>query len=149
MPMTKTKLEISPRIRFNHRGQVALALPLDSDVSTDGTVSGEFASLARQFFITLDEAPFLNAKHVVFGTVTGATIFNAMRIGKTDTADSESGMPADLENAPVIKSIKVDFHPFDDIVQTRMEDVPWKNRGVEVISRNGERNKRVRGILTS
>jgi len=129
VPMNKTKLEISPRIRFNHRGQVALALPLDSDVSSDGTVSGEFASLARQFFITLDEAPFLNAKHVIFGTVTGATIFNAMRIGKTDTADSEAGMPTDLENAPVIKSIKVDFHPFDDIVQTRMEDVPWKNRG--------------------
>ena len=124
MSLDKKKLELSPRIRFNHRGQVALALPLDSDVSSNRTVCGEFASLARQFFISLDEAPFLNTKHVIFGTVTGATIFNAIRIGKTDTTYSDSGMPADLENAPIIKSVKIDLHPFDDVVQNRMGDVP-------------------------
>ena len=124
MSLDKKKLELSPRIRFNHRSQVALALPLDSGVSSGGAFCGEFASLACQFFISLDEAPFLNTKHVIFGTVTGATIFNAIRIGKTDTTDSDSGMPADLENAPIIKSVKIDFHTFDDIVQNRMEDVP-------------------------
>ena len=126
MSLDKKKLELSPIIRFNHRGQVALTLPLDSDMSSNWIVCGEIAYLARQFFVSLDEAPFLNAKHVIFGTMTGATIFNTLRIGKTDTTDSDSSMLADLENAPIIKSVRIDFHPFDDIVQNRMEDVPWK-----------------------
>ena len=85
----------------------------------------------------------MNAKHVIFGTVTGATIFNAIRIGKTDMTDSDSGMPADLENAPIIKSVKIDFHPSDDIVQNRMEDVSWKIRQGD---QNGSNDvKRVKG----
>jgi len=130
VPLQKKKLELSPRIRFNHRGQVALALPLDD---ADASSSSDYASLAqRQFFVTLDEAPFLDAKHVIFGTVTGATIFNAIRIGKTETGEDGLGSPVDLECAPVVKEVKVDFHPFGDIVQTRMEDVPWKaKRGEE------------------
>lgn len=121
--ITRKKLELSPRIRFNHRGQIAMALPLDDeDVKEDGTAS----SLARQFFITLDEAPFLQSKYVIFGTVSGDTIFNALRIGRTETVDEESGQLADVENAPKIIDIRIETHLFDDLVMTIEDKVPWK-----------------------
>ena len=121
--MTRKKLELSPRLRFNHRGQVAMALPLDDENIDEGRTS---SSLARQFFITMDEAPFLQSKYVVFGTVTGDTIFNAMRIGRTETVDEESGQLADKDNAPTIKDVRIESHLFDDLVMTKESCVPWK-----------------------
>jgi len=125
----RKKLEVNPRIRFNHRGQVAMALPLEegsnsADASNDN--AEETAMLRYQFFVTLDEAPFLDAKHVVFGTVAGSTMFNALRIGRTD-ADEQTGIPTDLEDAPPrIKCVKIDYHPFDDLVVTAEKKIPWK-----------------------
>ena len=43
------KKEMRPRIRFNHRGQLALASPLDADGQGQ-----EATELFGQFFITLD-----------------------------------------------------------------------------------------------
>ena len=123
--MNRKRLELSPRIRFNHRGQVAMALPLDDDDSVNEDSMS--SSLARQFFITLDEAPFLKNKYVVFGTINGDTIFNAMRIGRTETKDEESGELVDIENAPMIKDVRIDSHLFDDLVMTKDDNVPWKN----------------------
>ena len=57
----RQKLEVSPRIRFNHRGQVACALTLDEDVEDNASAD----ALRSQFFITLDESSFLDGKHVV------------------------------------------------------------------------------------
>ncbi|KAL7452433.1 hypothetical protein ACHAWC_004155 [Mediolabrus comicus] len=126
----RKKLEVNPRIRFNHRGQVAIALPLEESSVTDSTnnENGEETALLRyQFFITLDEAPFLDAKHVIFGTVAGSTMFNALRIGRTD-ADEQTGIPADLDDCPpTIKSVKIDYHPFEDLVVTAEKKIPWKN----------------------
>ncbi len=121
--MTRKKLELSPRIRFNHRGQLAMALPLDDEGVGEDSMS---ASLARQFFITMDEAPFLQSKYVIFGTVSGDTIFNAMRIGRTETVDEESGELADIDNAPMIKDVRIESHLFDDLVMTNEDKVPWK-----------------------
>lgn len=115
-------LEVVPRIKFNHRGLVALALPLDQEMEDDE----ENASLARQFFITMDEAPFLDKKYVIFGTIRGDTIFNALRIGKTETSDDKSGEVVDLDNAPTIKSIRIDHHTFDDLVASPESQIPWK-----------------------
>ena len=47
------------RLRFNHRGQVACALPVEEYGGGKGDTA-EGSSLYRQFFVTLDEAPFLD-----------------------------------------------------------------------------------------
>ncbi|KAL3816292.1 hypothetical protein ACHAXA_008100 [Cyclostephanos tholiformis] len=133
-------LEVNPRIRFNHRGQVAMAFPLDGggggsagDANHDGAAEGEGeeeerAMLRYQFFITLDEAPFLDAKHVVFGTVSGPTVFNALRIGRTD-ADEVTGVPTDVLYAPPrIRGVRVDHHPFGDMVVTPDANIPWRKK---------------------
>ena len=125
--LDRKKLEVNPRIRFNHRGQVAMAFPLEEN-SDAHNADDEIAMLRYQFFITLDEAPFLDAKHVLFGTVAGPTMFNVLRIGRTD-ADEKSGMPMDiLDNPPRIKSVRVNYHPFDDLVVTSDDKIPWKEK---------------------
>ena len=124
--LDRKKLELNPRIRFNHRGQVAMAFPLEQSSSEGGGDDEDSAMLRDQFFVTLDEAPFLDAKHVVFGTIAGATMFNALRIGRTD-ADEQSGIPTDMKDSPPrIKSVKVDYHPFEDLVVTADKKIPWK-----------------------
>lgn len=125
----RAKLELSARVRFNHRGQVAMALPLDR-ISSDDASAAEIAELRPQFFITLDEAPFLDGKHVIFGTVSGPTVFNALRIGKVE-ADADTGMPLDIDVSPPprIEGVKVDTHPFEDLFLTDEAKVPWKKRG--------------------
>mmetsp|Transcript_27499 Transcript_27499/g.57765 ORF Transcript_27499/g.57765 Transcript_27499/m.57765 type:complete len:625 (-) Transcript_27499:15-1889(-) len=137
----RKKFELNPRIRFNHRGQVAMALPLD-DGKNGGNVSSEESAekalLRYQFFVTLDEAPFLDAKHVIFGTVSGPTIFNALRIGRTDV-DEGSGVPIDLRGAPPrIKNVKIDHHPFQDLVVTSDKSIPWK-RALKGSGKGGDR----------
>jgi len=52
--------EIHTRIKFNHRGQVAMA-----NENEPGTNHS-------QFFFTLDNAPHLDKKHTIFGKVGGA-----------------------------------------------------------------------------
>jgi len=125
------------RIRFNHRGQVALALP--SDVPSSCETSFEYLkykNLSRQFFITLKESPFLNDKYVLFGTVLGPTIFNALRIGRTDV-HQVSGIPVDMENGPRINQVTVEFHPFDNLERTSSENIPWKcSLGAEILRIN-------------
>ena len=49
--------EIHTRIKFNHRGQVAMA-----NENEPGTNHS-------QFFFTLDNAPHLDKKHTIFGKV--------------------------------------------------------------------------------
>ena len=132
----RKKLEVNPRIRFNHRGQVAMALPLEES-NTNITDAEDTAMLRYQFFVTLDEAPFLDAKHVVFGTVAGSTMFNALRIGRTD-ADDQTGIPTDLEDAPPrIKCVKIDYHPFEDLVVTAEKKIPFKKTAGGKIDKGG------------
>ncbi|KAL3804682.1 hypothetical protein HJC23_008497 [Cyclotella cryptica] len=121
----RKKLELSHRIRFNHRGQVAAAFPLKA--ADDGSDNHDESLMLRyQFFITLDESPFLDGNHVIFGTIAGPTIFNALRISKTEVDDT-TGCPVDMTDAPPrIKGVKVDYHPFQDLVATSERLVPWK-----------------------
>lgn len=137
----RKRLEVNPRIRFNHRGQVAMAFPLEGGGGGgDGNGNDdeeEIAMLRYQFFITLDEAPFLDAKHVAFGTIAGATMFNALRIGRTD-ADEQTGVPTDMKDCPPrIKGIRVDRHPFEDLVVTADGSVPWKKGATTVAGAGG------------
>ncbi|CAM9619133.1 unnamed protein product, partial [Scytosiphon promiscuus] len=91
--------EIHTRIKFNHRGQVAMA-----NENEPGTNHS-------QFFFTLDKAPHLDKKHTIFGKITGNTIFNALRMGDID-ADKDD-RPLD---PPRLISVEVLLNPFDDIV---------------------------------
>jgi peptidyl-prolyl cis-trans isomerase SDCCAG10 len=77
-----------------------------------------------QFFITLEEAPYLDGKHVLFGTITGPTMFNVLRIGRTEVDES------DLHHAPRITSVKILENPvFTDLEPQTY--VPWKAKKEE------------------
>jgi peptidyl-prolyl cis-trans isomerase SDCCAG10 len=93
------KDELHGRIKFNHRGQVAMAN------------SNKPNSNQSQFFLSLDSCDWLNGKHTIFGKITGNTIYNAIRMGEAEV---------DGEDRPVdpIRLLKIDvvWNPFEDIV---------------------------------
>ncbi|KAF8606019.1 cyclophilin-like protein [Ceratobasidium sp. AG-I] len=91
--------EIHPRLRFAHRGLVAMA--------NNGTKN----SNDSQFFITLDRADELHGKHTLFGRTVGDTIFNVLKIGQLELGDNERPL-----YPPKIKTIRIVENPFDDIV---------------------------------
>ncbi|KAJ6621530.1 cyclophilin-like domain-containing protein [Mycena sp. CBHHK59/15] len=91
--------EIHPRLRFAHRGLVAMA--------NNGTKN----SNDSQFIITLDRADELHGKHTLFGRCMGDTVYNVMKIGEMELGDE--GRPV---YPPKIKSIRIVDNPFDDIV---------------------------------
>mmetsp|Transcript_1497 Transcript_1497/g.5360 ORF Transcript_1497/g.5360 Transcript_1497/m.5360 type:complete len:572 (-) Transcript_1497:748-2463(-) len=91
--------EPSPRIRFNHRGQLAMANENAPDTNR------------AQFFFSLDECKWLDGKHTIFGTVAGQTVFNLLRMGEAQV-DANDRPVDDI----VILNIEVLVNPFDDIV---------------------------------
>ena len=113
--LDRRQYELNSRIRFNHRGQIALALGNDeNDDKDDGdSNSKSFARLQPQFFITLEEASNLDGKHVCFGGITGPTIFNALRIGQTDIFNNDDAddvrnfQPRIMAEAPRILRTKI------------------------------------------
>jgi peptidyl-prolyl cis-trans isomerase SDCCAG10 len=58
--------ECHSRIKFNHRGQVAMAN--ENEPHTNRS----------QFFFTLDNADWLNMKHTIFGKITGAHVTKSL-----------------------------------------------------------------------
>lgn len=92
------KDELHGRIKFNHRGQLAMAN--ENKPNTNQS----------QFFLTLGACEWLDRKHTIFGKVTGNTIFNLLRMSE---AECDNEVP--LENI-VLKSIEVLWNPFDDII---------------------------------
>eukprot|EP00740_Mantoniella_antarctica_P007315 CAMPEP_0181351108 /NCGR_PEP_ID=MMETSP1106-20121128/1616_1 /TAXON_ID=81844 /ORGANISM="Mantoniella antarctica, Strain SL-175" /LENGTH=312 /DNA_ID=CAMNT_0023463611 /DNA_START=149 /DNA_END=1084 /DNA_ORIENTATION=+ len=93
------KDELHSRIKFNHRGQLAMANAGSKD--TNGS----------QFFITLERCDWIDRKHTIFGKVSGHTIYNALQIAELDT---EGDRP--VEPFPKILKAEVIWNPFDDIV---------------------------------
>ncbi|AEE86168.1 Peptidyl-prolyl cis-trans isomerase CYP57 [Arabidopsis thaliana] len=92
--------EFHSRLRFSHRGIVAMANA--SSPNSNGS----------QFFFTLDKCDWLDKKHTIFGKVTGDSIYNLLRLGEVDT--SKDDRP--LDPAPKILSVEVLWNPFEDIV---------------------------------
>jgi peptidyl-prolyl cis-trans isomerase SDCCAG10 len=126
--MARRKLELHSRLRFNHRGQVAMAL---------SAIDDDDVSLLPQFFLTLDEASELDGKHVIFGTCQGPTFFNAVRIGQCETTN---GQPVDMLDAPLIESAQIVWDEADKFVfphsgTTFAQDplsnivLPWRDSG--------------------
>ncbi|KAK7241030.1 peptidyl-prolyl cis-trans isomerase [Aureococcus anophagefferens] len=91
--------ETHARIRFNHRGQLAMANENRPDTNR------------AQFFFTLDACSWLDGKHTIFGTVAGNTVFNLLRMGEAEIGDGDR--PTEVIE---LKTVEVLDNPFDDVV---------------------------------
>lgn len=109
------KDEFHQRLRFSHRGLVAMA--------NDGPDRNR-----SQFFITLDRTEDLNNLHTIFGKVgdercisyrssqltllqvVGNTIYNVLKMGELETDDKERPI-----YPPKIISASVLSNPFEDV----------------------------------
>eukprot|EP01114_Cavostelium_apophysatum_P017923 TRINITY_DN5426_c0_g1_i1.p1 TRINITY_DN5426_c0_g1~~TRINITY_DN5426_c0_g1_i1.p1 ORF type:complete len:539 (-),score=195.90 TRINITY_DN5426_c0_g1_i1:14-1474(-) len=89
--------EFHSRLRFSHRGIVAMA-------------TSEPNQNQSQFFVTLDKAPDLQNKHTIFGKVTGDTIFNILKLNDLQVDENERPL-----YPPKIISAEILSNPFDDI----------------------------------
>jgi peptidyl-prolyl cis-trans isomerase SDCCAG10 len=105
------KDELHGRIKFNHRGQVAMANENKPN------------SNHSQFFVTLGPCEWLDRKHTIFGKVTGNTIYNVTRMSDVET---------DANNRPIdnifIISTEVLWNPFDDIIPRDLSKVEDSGR---------------------
>lgn len=93
--------EFHSRLRFNTRGRVAMANAGRRD--TNGS----------QFFVTLEACEWLNKKHTIFGKLVGATMYNAMEIGKCET----DGDDRPIDPAPRVVRTEVLMNPFPEITR--------------------------------
>ncbi|CAI5732651.1 unnamed protein product [Peronospora destructor] len=91
--------EFHSRLRFNHRGLLAMANENKPN------------SNHSQFFFTLGACDFLDRKHTIFGKVTGNTIFNLLSVGEFETDAQDRPV-----NPPKLSSVEVLWNPFEDIV---------------------------------
>ncbi|KIK55244.1 hypothetical protein GYMLUDRAFT_205728 [Collybiopsis luxurians FD-317 M1] len=91
--------EIHPRLRFAHRGLVAMAN------------NGQKNSNDSQFFITLDRADELHGKHTLFGRCIGDTFYNVLKIGELELDSNERPV-----YPPKIKGVRIIDNPFPDII---------------------------------
>lgn len=90
--------EFHSRLRFVRRGLVAMA---NSGPNDNGS----------QFFFTLGPTQELQNKHTVFGKVTGATLYNMIKLGDSIVDQNERPLYPHK-----IISIEILSNPFNDIV---------------------------------
>lgn len=121
--LERRRHETNARIRFNHRGQVAMAMTISQD---DHDKDFE---IQPQFFITTEPAEYLDGQHVIFGTLgSGPTIFNAIRIASTTAIDETVHQPIDMQEAPRITGVKIIENPFEGSLKptsTHLQ-LPWQ-----------------------
>ena len=121
------KDEIHSRLKFNHRGMVAMA---NKNIKN---------SNLSQFFITMDKCPWLNNKHTIFGKVIGDTFFNAQTINEllTDKNDYPK-----VDPLPMIIKTEVVINPFNDIIPRKINyDDNIKENNLNITNNNIENNK--------
>ncbi|ETW04006.1 hypothetical protein H310_04411 [Aphanomyces invadans] len=99
--------EFHSRLRFNHRGLLAMAN------------SNKPNTNRSQFFFTLDACDFLTKKHTIFGKVTGNTIFNLLTVNDMET----SGDERPIEPIKLL-TIEILWNPFEDIVPRSIKAAP-------------------------
>ncbi|KIP03434.1 hypothetical protein PHLGIDRAFT_31807 [Phlebiopsis gigantea 11061_1 CR5-6] len=121
--------EIHPRLRFAHRGLVAMA--------NNGTKN----SNDSQFIVTLDRADELHGKHTLFGRVIGDTIYNVVKIGEMEVDANERPV-----YPPKIKTVRIIDNPFPDIIpRITAEEKRAQLRAREQALREREEEQRRRG----
>ncbi|KAG2522760.1 hypothetical protein JM18_005614 [Phytophthora kernoviae] len=99
--------EFHSRLRFNHRGLLAMAN--ENKPNTNHS----------QFFFTLDACDFLDKKHTIFGKITGNTIFNLLSVRDLETDANDHPT-----NPPKFLSAEVLWNPFEDIVPRATKHKP-------------------------
>jgi peptidyl-prolyl cis-trans isomerase SDCCAG10 len=122
-------LELSSRIKFNHRGQVAMATTIHHPNAanagggdTEDDAAEANARLEGQFFVTLEEAPHLNGQHVIFGSVKGPTMFNALRMSQVEV-EEDSSIPFDMYNSCYIERVELKEIP-PSMTELLVHDTP-------------------------
>jgi len=123
------KDEIHGRIKFNHRGQVAMANENKPN------------SNHSQFFITLGACEWIDRKHTIFGKVTGNTIFNVLRMGEVEVDGKDR--PVDMIK---ILSVEVLWNPFDDIIPRDLSHMKIKQNSEKEIDNNQKTKKELKAI---
>jgi peptidyl-prolyl cis-trans isomerase SDCCAG10 len=106
--------EFHSRLKFNRRGIVAMANPGATNMNES------------QFFMTVDQCPWLDRKHTIFGKIESQTIFNLLQISELETDNNYQPV---FEPLPMIISANVIDNPFDDIEpriakMTKVESLP-------------------------
>jgi peptidyl-prolyl cis-trans isomerase SDCCAG10 len=125
--LERQRHELHSRLRFQHRGIVAMALPLAEDKISNMS-DDDLWQQQPQFFITLDALPHLDGQHVIFGTVSGPTIFNALRMGnRSIEVDESTGQPLHWAEAPVFRSVKIVDNPLHQDTVVPQPTLPWRS----------------------
>ena len=120
------KDEIHSRLKFNHRGMVAMA---NKNIKN---------SNLSQFFITMDKCPWLNNKHTIFGKVIGDTFFNAQNINELLTDKNDYPI---VDPLPMIIKTEVVINPFNDIIP---REINYNNNNNENNSNNNNENNKIK-----
>jgi peptidyl-prolyl cis-trans isomerase SDCCAG10 len=120
------KDEIHSRLKFNHRGMVAMA---NKNIKN---------SNLSQFFITMDKCPWLNNKHTIFGKVIGDTFFNAQNINELLTNKNDYPI---VDPLPMIIKTEVVINPFNDIIP---REINYNNNNNENNSNNNNENNKIK-----
>ena len=121
------KDEIHSRLKFNHRGIVAMA---NKNIKN---------SNLSQFFITMDKCPWLNNKHTIFGKVIGDTFFNAQNINELLT--DKNDFPK-VDPLPMIIKTEIVINPFNDIIPRKINyDDNNNENNLNITNNNIENNK--------
>ena len=119
------KDEIHSRLKFNHRGIVAMANK--DKPNTNGS----------QFFITLDKCQEMDKKFTIFGKVTGPTFFNALNISNL-SADEDGNPIMNDDEKPKILNTEVVINPFNDLKPT----VTFENDNIDKEKNNKIKKKK-------
>mmetsp|Transcript_9775 Transcript_9775/g.59439 ORF Transcript_9775/g.59439 Transcript_9775/m.59439 type:complete len:435 (-) Transcript_9775:1135-2439(-) len=96
-----TKKEVHSRLRFDRRGILAVARPLDAD---EGIVDD------LSFFVTLDRCSDLDGQHTIFGTVVGDGIYAIAHIGEMQVDEHDRPL-----ECPRVLDVSILDNPFDDL----------------------------------
>eukprot|EP00917_Polyrhabdina_sp_WS-2016_P012361 GHVP01027189.1.p1 GENE.GHVP01027189.1~~GHVP01027189.1.p1 ORF type:complete len:428 (+),score=98.89 GHVP01027189.1:1125-2408(+) len=127
-------LELHQRLKFRHRGLCGIACK-PGDVNSNGS----------QFFITLDQAEYLNGKNTLFAKVSMNSFYHLLQMLEEIETDSEDRPTSD--QIPRILWTEVVECPFDDILPRQDKVKPLKfpeELHVEEVESKKSGNKKIK-----
>eukprot|EP00924_Labyrinthula_sp_SR-Ha-C_P013931 maker-scaffold_5-snap-gene-18.52-mRNA-1 protein AED:0.00 eAED:0.00 QI:56/1/1/1/1/1/3/418/409 len=131
--------EVNRKLTFSHRGILAVAAE-QKDILNSNTK--EEILLRNQLFFTLEEAEWLNYKHIILGKIVGDSYYNLLKVNETELFDKET--------MPRIISGEIIFHPFKKLDLKPLHGLFTKQKAVPVLDepkrKKGSSNKKVLSI---